>query len=64
MKNYRGVVVIQCNKNKCTEKEKKTIVDHNCMNCQNRIAEIVDLKNETIFVFNKVAKKKQVKKEI
>ena len=60
MKNYKGVIVIQCNRKTCIEK--KDSVDDGCMKCIHRKAEIVDLKGKSLFVFDKI-KKKTLKKE-
>lgn len=61
MKTYRGQIRIDCKKKTCVKK--KTEIDHKCMSCEHRNAKIVDLKQKTLFVFDKITKKKPVKKE-
>jgi hypothetical protein len=61
MKAYRGKIKVKCKKKVCPKK--KTSIDHNCMNCEHRSAELIDLKDKTLFVFDKIVKKKTIKKE-
>jgi hypothetical protein len=59
MKPYRGVIKITCSIKKCIEKKKD--MDCHCLKCVYAGGELVDLDENTLFVFDKV--KKPIKKK-